>query len=177
MVNLVVMGMALILVTKVRAINHKSNGYSYLGVLLIVATIGLTLAMASTLWTFAQQREKERELIFIGNQFRRAIGQYYERTPGTVKTYPLRIEDLLQDSRYVTTQRYLRKIYIDPMTNQSEWGVINAPQGGIMGVFSKSVAKPIKQSGFQVVNNNLENQQSYHDWQFFYAPLPIPQNK
>lgn len=177
MVNRVAMRMAQILVTKYPAIRSATKGYSYIGVLLIVATIGLTLALASTLWSFAQQRERERELIFVGNQFKRAIGQYYERTPGMVKVYPMRLEDLLQDNRYVTTQRYLRKIYKDPITNQSEWGIINAPQGGIMGVFSKSDAKPIKQSGFKETNNNLEGQNHYYDWQFFYVPLPLPPSK
>lgn len=177
MVNLVVMQMAQILATEARVYHSKTNGYSYIGVLLIIATIGLTLALASTLWSFAQQREKERELIFIGNQFRRAISQYYERTPGIVKNYPMRLEDLLQDNRYVTTQRYLRKIYKDPMSNQTEWGTINAPQGGIMGVFSKSAAKPIKQSGFKEINNSFENQQHYYDWQFFYVTPAITPNK
>lgn len=170
--------LAAIEMVRISLINDKqANGYSYIGVLLIIATIGLTLALASTLWSFAQQREKERELIFIGNQFRKAIGQYYERTPGMVKNYPMRLDELLQDNRYVTTQRYLRKIYKDPMTNQNDWGIINAPQGGIMGIFSKSAVKPIKQNGFQEINKSLEGQQHYHDWQFFYVPPPVPQNK
>jgi type II secretory pathway pseudopilin PulG len=167
MANLAEARMVQTLVTRDR---QAAGGYSYIGVLLIISTIGLTLALASTLWSFAQQREKERELIFIGNQFRKAIGQYYERTPGTVKTYPARIEDLLQDNRYVTIQRYLRKIYKDPMTNQIEWGVINAPQGGIMGVYSKSDSKPIKQSGFLEINKNLESGKHYYEWQFLYTP-------
>jgi type II secretory pathway pseudopilin PulG len=156
---------------------HPRHGYTYVGVLFIIATIGLTQALASTLWSFAQQREKERELLFIGNQFRKAIQQYYVKTPGFVKTYPPSLEALLEDNRFVTTQRYLRRIYLDPMTNNAEWGIINAPQGGVMGIYSISNEKPIKQDGFAEVNIHLANRRHYSEWQFFYAPQPIVDRK
>jgi type II secretory pathway pseudopilin PulG len=152
---------------------NPQSGYTYVGVLFIIATIGLTLSLASTLWSFAQQREKERELLFVGNQFRKAIQQYYVKTPGFVKTFPPNLEALLEDNRFVTTQRYLRKIYLDPMTNTAEWGLINSPQGGIMGVYSMSDDKPIKQDGFAEVNNQLANRKHYSEWQFFYFPQPV----
>ena len=57
-----------------------------------------------------QLREKERDLLFVGDQFRRAIGEYYEKAPGGVKVYPKKLEDLLRDNRYPGVQRWLRKI-------------------------------------------------------------------
>ena len=33
-------------------------------------------------------------------------------------------------------QHYLRKLYRDPVTNQQQWGIILAPEDGIMGVQS-----------------------------------------
>ena len=149
---------------------QHNAGFTYLGVLFFLAIMSITLAMASTLWSFAQQREKERELRFIGNQFRQAIGLYYERTPGTIKKYPSRLEDLLQDNRYVTTQRYLRKIYRDPMTNAHNWGLVPAFDGGIMGVYSQSEATPIKVSLFSDEGKVLEGAKKYTGWQFVYLP-------
>lgn len=149
---------------------NGEKGFTYIGVLIIVAIIGLTLALASTLWSFAQQRQKEQELIFVGNQFRQAIGQYYERSPGSVKIYPRTLEDLLQDNRYVSIQRYLRRIYRDPITGIAEWGLVMAPEGGVMGVHSNSDMKPIKEASFLGVNAGFEDGKKYSDWRFIYRP-------
>jgi len=152
---------------------QKSAGFTYLGLLFFIAIMGITLALASTLWSFAQQREKERELLFIGHQFRRAIGLYYERTPGTVKKYPNRLEDLLLDNRYVTLQRYLRQIYRDPITGSREWGLVPAPDGGVMGVYSKSEERTIKIGNFQFGDRLLGGQRKYSEWQFVYLPQTV----
>jgi len=148
----------------------RDRGFTYLGLLFFIAIMSVTLAMAATLWSFAQQREKERELLYVGNQFRRAIGLYYERTPGTVKRYPGSLEDLLLDNRYVTIQRYLRDIYRDPITGKREWGLVPAPTGGIMGVYSKSEADVIKTGNFQYVDRLLEGKKKYVEWKFVYLP-------
>lgn len=152
-----------------RLITKLAKGFTYVGLLIIIAIMGLSLALAGTLWTFTQQREKERQLIFIGNQYRQAIGNYYQRTPGSVKTYPNTLKDLLQDNRYVSTQRYLRKLYPDPITERFDWGLVMAPQGGIMGVYSNSSQKPIKSDEFKLINSNFAHQKKYSDWQFFYV--------
>jgi len=83
-----------------------------------------------------RQREKEAELIWIGNQFREAIGLYCQRSSGSVKRYPEKLEDLLEDRRFLNRQRYLRKIYADPVSAKAEWGLVQAPEGGIAGVYS-----------------------------------------
>lgn len=157
----------------VRVAQHRypvvaNLGFTYLGLLFFIAIMSITLAMAAALWSFAQQRETERELLFVGNQFRRAIGLYYERTPGTVKRYPRRLEDLLEDNRYVTIQRYLRDIYLDPVTGKANWGLIPAPDGGIMGVYSKSEVKPVKTANFRWEDRSLDGQKSYSAWKFVY---------
>ena len=99
----------------------------------MMALMGVMLAEHRHNLAHRRQREKERELLFIGNQFRQAIERYYERSPGELKKYPASLEELLKDNRFVTTQRHLRRIYRDPMTGNTEWGMVNAPEGGIMG--------------------------------------------
>ena len=80
---------------------RTQRGFTYLAMLIAVALIGVGLVAGSEVWSHSRQREKEQELLFIGEQFRRAIGQYYERTPGAVKRYPDKLQDLLDDPRFV----------------------------------------------------------------------------
>jgi type II secretory pathway pseudopilin PulG len=112
--------------------------------LIAIAVSGALLAAGSVVWSQQAQRDRERELLLVGKEFQRAIGLYYERTPGAIKRYPERLEDLLRDERYPSMQRYLRRIYRDPMTGRTEWGLVSAPTGGIMGVYSLSRDRPIK---------------------------------
>lgn len=152
---------------------RRESGITYLVVLLLIAMMGGVLAASGVIWKTAQQREKERELLFIGDQFRKAIMLYYERTPGPVKQYPKNLEDLLQDDRYPNSQRYLRKIYIDPMTRTKEWGLVPAPNGGIMGIYSLSNDETFKTSNFSIADQALEGKNKYSEWQFVYQPIHI----
>jgi len=122
---------------------QASAGFTYLGVLLAVAFLGVFLGLVGEVWRTAQQREAERDLRFVGDEFRRAIGHYYEATPGAVKRYPRTLKDLLRDDRFPGVRRYLRRIYRDPITLRQEWGLVAADDGGISGVFSLSGEEPI----------------------------------
>lgn len=107
----------------------------------VVALLGTGLAAYGEAWSRAREREKLRELAWIGGEFRDAIGLYYERTPGAAKRYPETLEALLEDRRHLSRQRYLRRIYTDPFSGKAEWGLIPAPQGGVMGVYSLAAGK------------------------------------
>ena len=148
---------------------HTQQGFSYLVVLFLVATLGLTLAATGSLWHVAQQREKERELLYIGKQYRLAITQYYERSPGGAKQFPKTLADLLQDNRQITPQHHLRKLYRDPITNTTEWGLIAGPNNTITGVYSLSDDAPIKQSNFDETEQDFTGQAQYSGWKFAYV--------
>ncbi len=150
---------------------RQQSGFTYLAILFAIAVAGVMLAEVGISWSQAARREKEAELLYVGNKYRQAIMLYYERTPGAVKKYPAKLEDLLLDTRYVTPQRYLRQLYRDPITNQAEWGLVMSPEGGIMGVRSLSTTAPIKTSGFSLPDSAFEGAGKYADWLFFYAPL------
>lgn len=150
--------------------NNKSTGFTYFSLLFIVAILGGTLALTGSLWQKTMQQEKERQLLFIGNQFRRAILLYYERTPGFAKQYPKNLSDLIKDNRYPSTQRYLREIYRDPITGKREWGLIQAPDGAIMGVHSISNDSPQKRGNFSNQYAEFAGSQKYSDWKFIYQP-------
>lgn len=153
--------------------SSRTRGFTYLGIIFVIGVMGVLLASTGTIWSQSAQREKEKELMHVGNQFRRAIGGYYERSPGTVKRYPQTIQDLLYDHRYLTTQRYLRRIYTDPMTDKAEWGYVRAPDGGIMGVYSTSEAQPVKIGNFRRDYEGFANAKRYADWHFVYVPTSV----
>jgi type II secretory pathway pseudopilin PulG len=148
----------------------KQQGFTYLAALFLVGLVGLGLAATAEIWSHTRQREKEAELIWIGNQFKQAIGLYYQRSPGAVKRFPEKLEDLLEDRRYLSMQRYLRKIYADPVVGKPDWGLVSAPSGGIMGVYSTAAAKPIRTVPLSIDQKTSASVASYRDWRFVYEP-------
>lgn len=154
----------------------KQSGFTYLAILFAIAIAGVVLAETGINWTQDSQREKERELLFVGNQFRKAIALYYERTPGAAKRYPAKLEELLADKRYNPPQHYLRKLYRDPVTNLQQWGLTIAPEGGIMGVHSLSDAATLKRANFDYANRAFEGAAKYTDWVFVYRPQAMIQS-
>lgn len=151
----------------------RAAGFTYLTALFVVAILAGGLALAGTWWEQIAQREREAELLFIGHQYRRAIGLYYDSTPGAVKRYPQSLEDLLKDPRQPATQRYLRRLYPDPLGGK-EWGVVKGSDGGVAGVFSLSEEKPVKVAGFRVRDAAFEGAQKYADWKFMHTPAAQP---
>lgn len=152
----------------VSASKHR-KGFVYLGLLFAIALIGVALAGAGTLFSFSQKREREQELLKVGDTYRRAIGMYYEQTPGLVKQYPPTLEALLLDNRYITPRRYLRRIYPDPITGGG-WGIVEGMGGGIMGVYSLTDAQPIKMTKFSDRDKLFDRIEHYDEWHFVYMP-------
>lgn len=155
-----------------RKAHGKVAGFTYLGALVLVVVTGIALSSASQYWSSLLTREKEKELLFRGDQIRRAINSYYEATPqGRQPSYPSRMEDLLKDPRSLESRRYLRRLYIDPIT-RGKWGIISDGKGGLKGVFSRSEKAPLKSGGFQAGYESFENAKAYTDWKFVSDPQP-----
>lgn len=149
---------------------NRQKGLTYLALIFAVAILSLASAAASELWSTAQRRDKERELLIVGNRFRQAIGRYYETSPGGAKQYPHSLDDLLKDNRHLVAHRHLRKLYPDPLTSKAEWGLVQAPTGGIMGVHSLSEDKPLKIANFAPKEKEFEEKEKYSEWKFVYVP-------
>lgn len=148
------------------------RGFTYIGLLVAVALLSIGLAAVGQVWSTIAKRERERELLFIGSEFRRAIGRYYEGSPGA-KHFPRKLEELVEDQRFPVVKRHLRKIYLDPMTGKANWALV--VQGDqIVGVHSRSTAEPLKIDNFASADNSFAGSGSYADWQFVYAPLEAP---
>lgn len=155
---------------------HKrtQTGIAYVGLLLMVAVVGIVAGAAADVYQLSRQRSRETELLWIGHQFRAAIASYYEAGEGGNKVYPAGLEDLLNDPRFPVVRRHLRRIYVDPMTGKPDWELIMAPQGGIAGVKSRSVATPVKQANFRPRDEHFSGKNQYAEWEFTVLPVAPP---
>ena len=151
----------------------RQGGYTLLGLLVLILIIGFFLGEAGAMWSDARQRDREAELLKVGDRIRIAIGRYYNNTPGPVKQFPRTLEALLRDDRFPVPQRYLRTLYIDPITRREGWGILEAPSGGIMGVYSLSGDKPFKTRQFRPIYKEFKDRKMYGDWIFAYSELAL----
>lgn len=153
---------------------RTEGGFTFIA--LLVAMLLLSLATQGVMTSVSQQAQREREsdLLRIGQTYAQAIGAYYEGSPGVVKQWPTSLEDLLEDTRLVTINRHLREIYPDPITRSANWGLIRNQDGGITGVHSQSEGKPIRAGRVDLGSVVLRPASRYVDWQFVYQPLVSP---
>ena len=153
------------------ALWHKRSGFSYLGVLILVAAMSISLVGAGRYWSTIVKRELEAELLFRGDQIRKAIASYYDNPPeGQDKTYPHKFNDLVKDSRYPYLKRHLRRWYTDPMASDGEWVYVMDASQRLKGVHSSHPGVPLKKGNFLREHHNFENAQTYADWVFVYIP-------
>ncbi|MGQ9860592.1 MAG: type II secretion system protein [Thiobacillaceae bacterium] len=152
----------------------SQGGWVLLALLFILAALGAGMAAVGTVWTTVAQREKEAELLFVGEQYRRAIESYQRRGSGAEKPYPLSLEALLLDRRFPMPVRHLRRLYPDPMTGRPEWGLVRDERGGIVGVHSLAEGAPLKTAGFAPDQAGFEEAASYREWVFKARPTVQP---
>ena len=142
------------------------RGAIFLALLFAVAVIGGTLAAAASLWSRTQQRERETQLLWAGEQFRQALLAYAQSGGAGAQAYPRTLDDLLLDPRSAAPRRFLRRIYDDPMTRSTDWGVIRNERGLIVGVHSRSEARPMRRAHFPPEQAGFEEATRYADWRF-----------
>jgi type II secretory pathway pseudopilin PulG len=144
---------------------RDERGFTYIALLVFVAIMGVGLAATGEVWHMTVKREKEVELLFAGNQIRNAIDMYNQQ-PGQVGRYPMSLEDLVKDPRFPNTKRYLRKIYLDPVTNSANWALVKGANGEIVGVHSTSDDEPAKKANFNFADIAFEGKTKYSEWVF-----------
>jgi type II secretory pathway pseudopilin PulG len=149
---------------------RRQGGFSYVIVMFVVAILSILSVRALENSLTRARRDKEAELLWVGQAYRDAIRRYYEGTPGSGKTYPPDLVSLLDDSRTTSRTRYLRKLYRDPVTDSGDWGLVLTDDGKVMGVYSLSQQQPLKTGGFDSDFVNFAGAKSYREWQFVYQP-------
>jgi len=163
-----------------RKILTNQQGLSLLLILIMVAVVSLSAAVAGSTWRTIMQRSREAELLFRGDQYRRAIESYATaklggtagKSTGGVGQLPTELEQLLKDPRFPEPRKHIRQLFLDPMTG-AEFELIRTGGGSIgpiRGVRSTSELEPFKQDGFAKEYDKFKGAESYHSWEFVYQP-------
>jgi type II secretory pathway pseudopilin PulG len=153
------------------ALSQNRSGFSYLGVLILVAVMSISLVGTGRYWSTIVKRELEAELLYRGDRIREAIASYYNNPPGGQnKTYPRQFSDLLKDPRYPDVKRHLRKWYTDPMNRGKDWVYILDASQRLKGVHSAHEGTPLKTGNFPKDYREFEQAQTYADWTFVFVP-------
>ncbi len=151
---------------KRRLVRGFQGGWGYLGMLFLVFLLSLGLGRTVEIDATLERRDREIELVAVGNLYREAIENYYLSTTAGPRRYPASLEYLLKDPRHLVTRRYLRRNYLDPMTSRP-FTALMAPDGGIWGVASASGKKPLRVA-LPEGAMPAEAVRGYRDWQFIY---------
>jgi len=142
------------------------SGLVLLAVLIFLLLTTLGASAMVELQRTNTQRAKEMELLFVGDQYRRAIKSYYSSVPaGKSQSLPRSLEDLLEDKRFPMPVRHLRRLYPDPMTGEADWVTVQGA-GGIMGVHSRSTLSTFKKREFPIQYRDFQDKDTYADWVF-----------
>ena len=94
--------------------NKKQKGFTLVEVIVVMAVIGILIAIIVPSYKHYTSRAKEavlKENLFV---MRDALNKFYQDK----NKYPTTLDDLI-------TFKYLRKIPMDPMTKSYEWEVLH----------------------------------------------------
>ncbi|MFZ1909199.1 MAG: prepilin-type N-terminal cleavage/methylation domain-containing protein [Burkholderiales bacterium] len=120
------------------------RGFTLIELLVVLAIIGVLLAIAAPRYFSSVDRSKDAVLRSNLHQMREAIQQYY----ADKGKYPENLERLV-------TERYLREVPLDPVTERADtWIVVAPPDPEQSGVFDVRSGAP----------GNGKDGTRYRDW-------------
>jgi len=145
---------------------RSESGFTFVAALFMVAIMGVLLGAVGQSVSVIMHREKEKELIFRGLQYRDAIERWTKKSPMPLKE----LKRLLNDPQNIPNCG-LRKLYKDPITGE-DFKILEDPQSGIYGVVSKSGKEPYKQGNFPDALKSFDRKKKYSDWEFVFKRVP-----
>jgi type II secretory pathway pseudopilin PulG len=164
------------------ALWRRRRGFTYLGVLLLVALSGAGLAALGTQWQSRALYEREQELLFRGEQIRLAVARY--RAAQEPRAWPQTLDDLLHDERGERVRHHLRQAWPDPYTGRADWVLLPPPrtrdggdgrdgraEAGFAGVRSRAQALRRQQGGPVSMTRGSEPAR-VSDWIFMHTDAP-----
>jgi type II secretory pathway pseudopilin PulG len=141
-------------------------GYTLVVMLVAVFVVALGLSVAGPTWHEQNRRIQERELMRIGVLYAHALAEFREGAPGSLKTYPKSLDELVLDTRFFGVRRHLRRLYPDPLDPARPWGVVRDIDGYITGVYSQSSDEPVASGTVVLGDIVLPPARRYSDWKF-----------
>ncbi|HEU4683871.1 MAG TPA: type II secretion system protein [Nitrospira sp.] len=143
---------------------RDQRGVTYLFLMFAIVLIGIATTAGARHWKAIVQRELEADLLTKGIEIQNALAQYSSTmkagrvVPGEI--YPQSLAELTR-----LPKPFLRKVYADPMTH-GDWEYLRGPNGGIMGVRSRSKAEPFMKHEFPAAVRHFDSRKTYRDWVF-----------
>ena len=153
----------------------RQRGYILIVTMFMAFMVAVLMIALSRWWQAEARREKERELLWVGSQFRTALAGYAAATPVGGNPRPGALTDLLRDDRGGTVRRHLRRLYMDPITASDAWGIVQAEDGTVLAVHSRSALHPLPADGSSPRFHRFAGTTRYSEWQFGVFPVPARQ--
>ncbi|MFZ5757949.1 MAG: hypothetical protein ACOY3X_13670, partial [Pseudomonadota bacterium] len=85
-----------------RTSRQHQQGLMYLWMLFLVFLLGLGIGKSLEVYSAMIEREKAADAAYEKALYEKAVKDYYENSPGYMKQYPAKMENLLLDPRYLT---------------------------------------------------------------------------
>jgi competence protein ComGC len=144
-----------------------ARGYLLLSVMIGVLILSVFLLMAVPLWETEIRREREEELIFRARQYVRAI-EMYTRKHNNMSP---------QNFEILVLEKFLRKLYKDPMTDLGRWDAVLQSVGakkllivpsGQMGRFlSRGILVGVCSMSPDTGFREYRGRKKYNEWAFY----------
>jgi len=150
------------------------GGFTYLGLIILVSVIGMVGAATLKIGALMQRAQAEEELLDTGAAFSAALQSYAQATPKGQPLQPPSLQELLKDPRTPALRRHLRKIFVDPVTGSTEWGVLYRADKvslGVVAVYSLSKARPLKIGNFDARFVGFDAKRHLSDWKFIAGAI------
>lgn len=97
-----------------RSGRHGQDGFTLAGLLVVLTVMAVVLAFTvPTKWSEVRKRERDKQLMFVMEQYARGIQEYQRRTGGL----PTSLEQLAE----FNNPHVLRQLYENPLSGEVDW--------------------------------------------------------
>ncbi len=100
------------------------SGYALIVLMMTITLLLVSLTVVLPDIYVQDQREKEAELIFRGQQYARAVYLFRQK----FQRYPASVKELIQTNK----MRFLRKRYKDPLSRNGKWRFVHSNGQGVL---------------------------------------------